>query len=57
VVFDPHAVKSRFSVPAFSEFLYLVNIVSGPGQSVLYEQCIIFPYLVNLNLVNNPHLL
>jgi hypothetical protein len=26
-------VKPQFSVPAFSEFLYLVNILSGPGQS------------------------
>jgi hypothetical protein len=28
-----HTVKPRFSVPAFSEFLYLVKILSGPGQS------------------------
>jgi hypothetical protein len=26
-------VKPRFSVPAFSEFPYFVNILSGPGQS------------------------
>jgi hypothetical protein len=35
-------VKPRFSVPTFSEFLYLVNILSVPGQrpinTVLFSQ-------------------
>jgi hypothetical protein len=48
-------VKPQFSIPAFSEFPYLVNILSGPSQSPK-KQCIIFLYLLNLDLVNNPHL-
>jgi hypothetical protein len=51
----PSTAKPQFSVPAFSEFPYLVNILSGPGQSP-NKQCIIFPYLMNLDLENNPHL-
>jgi hypothetical protein len=30
------SVKPQFSVPAFSEFPYLVNILSGPSQSLIY---------------------
>jgi hypothetical protein len=40
-------MKSKFSVSAFTEYSFLV-----PAEAH-YKQCVIFLYLVNIDLVNN----